>query len=76
MTEGSKQEPVGESYGDLVDRLFKKVRDHMGWDDAKTSLWFRTPNPYLGGSEPDDFIARRPAKAEKWIDSLIEGEGP
>jgi hypothetical protein len=58
----------------LIDRLFKKVKNHMGWDDAKTALWFRTKNPLCGGIDPDDFIGRRPEKAERWIDSLIDDD--
>ncbi len=65
-----------ESFGDLVDRVFKKVQAHMKWDEAKTSLWFRTENPNFGGCTPDDFLMRRPDKIERVIDALIEGEGP
>lgn len=62
-----------ESYGDLIDRLFHKVKNHMQWTEEKTNLWFRTDNPNLGGVSPDEFISRKPEKAEKWIDNLIEG---
>lgn len=61
-----------ESYGDLYERLFHKVKEHMKWDDVKTNLWFRTENPNIGSCTPDTYIARRPDKAEKWIDSMIE----
>ncbi len=63
---------MSESYNNLVYRLFHKVKNHMQWDDEKTDLWFRSGNPNLGGASPYDFIYRRPEKAEKWVDSLIE----
>lgn len=65
-----------ESYGDYVARMFHKVKDHMGWSEEKTNLWFRTENPNIGGASPDDLMAARPAKFERWVNSLIEGEGP
>ena len=65
-----------ESYGDLIDRLHFKVKDHMKWSDDQTNRWFRNKNPLCGNLTPDEFIARRPEKAEKWIDSLVQGEGP
>lgn len=71
--------PQGGAEGaedELVRRLYYKVKKHMRWDDEKTLLWFRTKNPNLGGVTPDDFIARRPDKAEMIIDSMIAGEGP
>jgi hypothetical protein len=65
-----------ESYCDLVDRLFKKVKAHMGWSDEKTCIWFQSKNQNFGGLSPDDFIARRPSRAEKFIDLLINGDRP
>ncbi len=63
-----------ESYGDLVARLHDKVKMHMNWDDAKTNLWFRTENPFLGGITPDTYMARRPDKIERLIDLMISGD--
>lgn len=57
--------------GAMLDRCYKKVKEHTGWDDRKTILWFATGNPNLGGISPDIFSAMRPEKLEKWIDGLI-----
>ena len=67
---------MSESFGDLVDRLFTMVQDHMKWDERRTALWFRTPNHHFGGITPDTFIQHRPEKAERAIISLINGDGP
>lgn len=64
-----------ESYGDLVARLFEKVKSHTGWSNEKVCVWFRTKNPLCGGITPDEFIMRRPNKAERWIDAVIAGDG-
>ena len=61
-----------ESYGDFVDRLFKKVMNHMNWTKEKTSLWFRTKNPHLGGCTPDDLLSVRPRKLEGWINAMVD----
>lgn len=65
-----------ESYGDLVDRLWFKVKTHMNWDDEKCSLWWRTKNPMFGNVSPDDYLSRRPDKIERVIDALISESSP
>lgn len=52
-------------------RIFEKVKKHMGWDDSKTTLWFTTDNPNLGGCAPAHLLALRPKKLEIFIDALI-----
>lgn len=47
---------------DVLDRLTEianvceLVAQHFAGDAAKTALWFRTPNPLLGGVSPRDMI--------------------
>ena len=48
-------------------------------DHLKTDLWFRSPNPLLGGTlSPDDMIQlRRAKKLLKFVQGqLAENEGP
>jgi hypothetical protein len=68
--------PERESFGDLTDRLFRKVQDHMKWNREKTNQWFLTPNPFFGGMSPNDYLLARPDKIERVIDAMISGDGP
>ena len=52
--------------------LFGRIQRHMGWDDAKTVLWFTTKNAFMAKHTPIAFWLLRPAKCEKIILSLIE----
>lgn len=63
---------MGESFADMVNRCHYKVKKHMGWDDDKTDLWFKTINIHCGNITPDDFMLCRPDKFERWIDSMID----
>lgn len=51
--------------------LFNVVKEHMGWDNKKTELWFESPNPNFGGTTPNFFYMVRPEKCEKLILSMI-----
>lgn len=48
----------------------------MGWDDAKTKLWFDTPNPFCGGITPRELWRRRPEKCERMIHGMIDEAMP
>lgn len=63
-----------ESFGDLTDRISKKVQDRLGEEKAK--IWWETENPHFGGMKPYDYLFFRPDKIERVIDVLISGEGP
>lgn len=66
-----------ESFGGLVDRLHDKIKTHMGWDDEKTNVWWKTKNPYFGGEiSPHDYLFIRPDKIESIIDAMLSGDGP
>jgi len=68
---------VNESLEDVVNRLVKKVQDHMEWDLEKTLLWFGTANPLLGNATPDDLILKgREKKLEMFIDNCINENWP
>ncbi len=60
-----------------VGRLVKKVKDHMGWTQEKTLLWFASENPNLGGTSPEKMIfLGRFEKLEKWIDCALDENKP
>lgn len=57
--------------------LFKKVKDHMGWTDAKTTAWFETENPMFGRRSPTDLIQRgRIHKVEAFVEGCIDDDTP
>jgi hypothetical protein len=60
----------------MLSEIFKLVKDHMGWDDDKTSLWFTMPNPHIGNLSPLMYWSFKPEKCERWIKSLIEESSP
>lgn len=54
--------------------LFKLVMSLMKWDEWTTHVWFNTPNPLLGGIEPDRMIwIGRREELELLIKGCIEG---
>ena len=57
-------------------RCREKVAVHMDWTNEKVDLWFGTKNPACGNISPVEFLLRRGAKAEKWIDALIYENRP
>lgn len=64
-------------FHDLKTRLTAKIREHLPqWDDEKIEWWWVTHNQFFGGLTPIDFLARRPDKIERYVDSLLSGEGP
>lgn len=66
-----------DDVNEAIDRLHRKVSEHMNWDMDKTNLWFEVKNPLLGESSPNDMILRgRIEKLEKFIDGLIEENFP
>lgn len=59
--------------GVLKERLFKKVKTLMKWDDKKAQFWFKTENPLFGYIAPDRLIFNgRGHKVEQFIDDAIE----
>jgi hypothetical protein len=60
-----------------LERLFKKVKDGMGWEDDKTTLWFTTINPHLGNVSPMKLInCGRAHKLESFIDGCLDENKP
>lgn len=52
---------------------FDRISEHMGWGEEKTSIWFETENPLLGGVAPSYFLVTgRIPKLLKFINNLIE----
>lgn len=57
--------------------LFARVRKLMDWDAEKTSLWFRTPNPMLGGVTPDWMLEHdRAMRLRQFIDEAEKMSEP
>lgn len=55
---------------------YLKVKNHMQWSDKKVRLWFATSNPLFGEMAPEEMLRWRPAKFEKILNSLIDGDTP
>ena len=54
--------------------LAKLIMYEMGWDLNKTKIWFRTPNPLLGGMSPEWYeVVKGRDRLEKFINEEIDG---
>jgi uncharacterized protein (DUF2384 family) len=58
---------------DNYDEIYDKVFDFLK-DEAKTKLWFNTPNPNFGNTKPIDLILKgRSDKVLLVVDALLKG---
>src|SRR5581483_874817 len=66
--------PVKERLG-LIANICNLVFEFFG-DEAKTALWFKTPNPMLGGVSPRDMIRfGRYNKLLRFVTTALEQGG-
>ena len=68
---------ITKEQAELYSLCFELVKDHMGWDNKKTELWFSTNNLNFGGSSPDTLFAfGRGHKVKQFIDTAVEESCP
>jgi hypothetical protein len=71
------QDDLVTEYRATAIRLYRKVQEHMKWDEGKTVLWFTTENPNFGGIAPLEMIYKgRAEKLERFINNGIDENFP